>query len=403
MLCQFTVKNFRCFRDEMTLDMQATSIKDSDMGLIIDNDGEKFLPLAVIYGPNGGGKSTVLLSLYSLLLKIMRPVCVLRCENKDCTNRSFCQERAVNIPVEPFAFDAKSPNLPIEFELFFRSATKEYHYQLEIKNNKIIYEALSHKRLRGGRYSTVFVRRGHKIELRGTVKSYDVSDISDTLSLLSYFMITHSRNAIMKDIFKWLETGIDFQNFDKFLDGIRYDDNYVDKPLILSMLKEMDIDINDYRYEESDNSFEVFTSHKINGQEYELPLTHESGGSIKIFALLPYIIESLKYGGTLVIDELDAKIHPYLLEYIIDIYKDPKKNKNGAQLIFTSHDISTMNQNCFRRDEIWYVAKSEDGASKLYSLVELARNDAVYNKQYLEGKYGACPYLKRIINWEENR
>jgi len=387
----------------MTLDMQATPIKDNDAGLIPGVAGEKFLPLAVIYGPNAGGKSTVLLSLYSLLLKVMRPVCALRCENKDCTNRSFCREMAIHFPVEPFAFDNKSTSQPTEYDLFFRTSIKEYHYQVKIKNSKVIYEELSHKKLQGGRYSTIFVRRKFKIELKGSVKSYDVSEISDTLPLLSYLMITHSRNAIMKDIFNWLETGIDFKNFGMPFYDIKFDDKDEYKSLILSMLREMDIDIHNYRYEESDNSFEVFTSHKINGNEYELPLAHESEGSIKIFALIPYIIESLRHGGTLIIDELDAKIHPYLLEYIIDIYKDPKKNKNGSQLIFTSHDISTMKKDCFRRDEIWYVAKSDDGAAKLYSLAELARSDAVYSKQYLEGKYGACPYLKRIISWEENK
>jgi len=401
MLCQFTVKNFRCFRDEITLDMQATPIKDNDKGLITGVDGGKFLPLAVIYGPNAGGKSTVLLSLYSLLLKIMKPVCALKCENKDCTNRSFCHERAINIPVEPFAFNGKSINQPTEYELFFRTATKEYHYQTRIKNSKVIYEELSHKKLQGGRYSTVFVRKKLNIELKGSVKSFDVSEISDTLPLLSYFMITHSRNAIMKDIFTWLDTGIDFKNFILPLYDIRNDYKDEDKPLILSLLREMDIDIDNYRHEESDNRLEVFTTHKINGKEYELPLAHESEGSIKMFALLPYIIDNLRYGGTLVIDELDAKIHPHLLEYVIDIYKDPNRNKNGSQLIFTSHDISTMKQDCFRRDEIWYVAKSDEGAAKLYSLAEIARNDAVYSKQYLEGKYGACPYLKRIIDWED--
>lgn len=83
-------------------------------------------------------------------------------------------------------------------------------------------------------------------------------------------------------------------------------------------------------------------------------------------------------------------------------------NKNGAQLISTSHDLSTMNNGVFRRDEIWFVAKGKYQNSKLYSLVEFkntkgesVRMDAKYDKQYLEGKYGADPYLKKIIDWSE--
>jgi len=117
--------------------------------------------------------------------------------------------------------------------------------------------------------------------------------------------------------------------------------------------------------------------------------------------LLPYVANSIIKRTTLVIDELDSKLHPLLLKYIIELYNDPMKNKKGAQLIFTSHDLSTMNSDFFRRDEVWYVAKTREGAARLYSLVEFARKDARYDKQYLEGKYGACPYLQRIVNWED--
>ena len=110
--------------------------------------------------------------------------------------------------------------------------------------------------------------------------------------------------------------------------------------------------------------------------------------------------------GTLVIDELDAKIHPLLLKHIIMLYNNFEINKHGAQLIFTSHDLSTMNSEVFRRDEIWFVAKGNEQNSKLYSLVEFknpdgtsVRKDAKFDKQYLEGKYGANPYLKKIIDW----
>ena len=95
-----------------------------------------------------------------------------------------------------------------------------------------------------------------------------------------------------------------------------------------------------------------------------------------------------------------------VLKYIIMMFNDMKINRHGAQLIFTSHDLSTMNSEVFRRDEIWFVAKGNKENSKLYSLVEFkndkgesVRKDAKFDKQYLEGKYGADPYLRKIIDW----
>lgn len=124
--------------------------------------------------------------------------------------------------------------------------------------------------------------------------------------------------------------------------------------------------------------------------------------------MLPYIADCLLQGTALIVDELDAKLHPLLLKYIVTLFSNPEINKKGAQLIFTSHDLSTMNSDTFRRDEIWFIAKGENDASKLYSLIEfkseagrMERKDARFDKRYLEGRYGADPYFRRIIDWGE--
>lgn len=174
------------------------------------------------------------------------------------------------------------------------------------------------------------------------------------------------------------------------------------------MMEEMDLGISDYRTEEKENSLKVYTEHLVADDKYELELFEESNGTIKIFGMLPYIANSLLSGKTLIVDELDAKLHPMLLKYIIGLFSNQSVNKNGAQLVFTSHDLSTMNSDTFRRDEIWFIAKGEDNASNLYSLVEFKtedgrteRKDVRYDKRYLEGRYGADPYLRKIIDWGE--
>ena len=234
-------------------------------------------------------------------------------------------------------------------------------------------------------------------------------DLSETLPLLSYLGITYAKNEIVQDVLNWFDARIYFLNYGNPRQELRMAiSNSEDvKKLMLDMIQEMDLDIVDFRVEEREHDgIEVFTKHIVDDYETELNLLAESSGTKKIFGLLPFIAQSLLEGTTLIIDELDAKIHPVLLRYIITLFSNMKINKYGAQLIFTSHDLSTMNSEVFRRDEIWFVAKGNKENSKLYSLVEFkndkgetVRKDAKFDKQYLEGKYGADPYLKKIIDW----
>ena len=120
--------------------------------------------------------------------------------------------------------------------------------------------------------------------------------------------------------------------------------------------------------------------------------------------ILPVILLALNEGRLIVIDELDAKLHPKLLRYVIMLFKNPTINRHGAQLLFTSHDMSTMKNTVFRRDEIWFAAEDEQHQSKIYSLSDIRQEDntrikntAAYDKQYLEGRYGADPYLSNMI------
>lgn len=398
MLCQFSVKNFQCIKDEITLDMQATNISENQETILSDADGENFLPLAVIYGPNGGGKSTVLRALYALACKIMRPICAVSCDNEDCIKSSE------HISIEPYAFSKDTIKAPTEFELFFRTKTHEYQYQVSILKDKIVSEALFKKTLTEiSRYTEVFHRRGSKnIILHGSLRTYNVQDVSDTLTLISYFGITHRRNAIIKDIINWFDDSIDFINYGNPREDaqIAVVNKASDKSLILKMLSEMDIDVSDYRIEKEDDKLRLFTIHKVKNEQYELPFGDESNGTIKVFGLLPYIANSITQGTTLVIDELDAKLHPMLLKYIIQLFNNPEINTHNSQLIFTSHDLTTMNSENFRRDEIWFIAKGLDQTAHMYSLVEIKeRKEASFGKHYLEGQYGADPYLKRIIDW----
>ncbi len=407
MLCQFTVKNYKSIRDEITFDMQAAAISEHDNKIIQDIDGELFLPISAIYGPNGGGKSNVLEALHTLNSKVLRPLCA-------TCNHADCDYKVRKIPVEPFAFSKQAQNAPTEFELFFRTKKAEYRYILHVKRDEIIYESLERVKMDTKRRSALFRRDAESTELKGIFGKLKISeDLSATLPLLSYLGITYKKNEIVNDVLHWFEDSIDFLNYGNPYQELRTAIASSEKikvlVLVLDMIKEMDLDIEDFRIEEKDNEhIEIFTKHIVDGYSTEITLSEESSGTRKLFGILPFIAKSLTYGTTLVIDELDAKLHPVLLKYVIEMFTNRNINKKGGQLIFTSHDLSTMNNEVFRRDEIWFVAKGKEQNSKLYSLVEFKndkgesiRKDAKYDKQYLEGKYGADPYLKKIIDWSD--
>ena len=402
MLCQFTVKNYKSIRDEVTFDMQAVAISEHEDRIIKDQDDEMYLPVSAIYGPNGGGKSNVLAALHTLVTKILRPLYA----TEDNEDKVLLQKRII---VEPFAF-SDSKNEPTEFELFFRTDSAEYRYILHVKRDVVIYESLDRVKLETGRRSALYTRDDKGIVLKGAFAKLKVSDdLSKTLTLLSYLGIAYKGNAVVKDVLNWFEVGVDFLNYGNPFQELRMAISTSGdvKHLMLEMIQEMDVDIVDFRVEEKENDrIEVFTKHLVDDVATELSLSDESSGTKKLFGLLPFIAASLLDGTVLVIDELDAKIHPVLLRYIIMMFNDMSINRHKAQLIFTSHDLSTMNSEVFRRDEIWFVAKGNAQNSKLYSLVEFknekgesVRKDAKFDKQYLEGKYGADPYLRRIIDW----
>lgn len=403
MLCQFTVKNFKSIRDEVTFDMQAATISEHEDRIIKYTDDELYLPVSAVYGPNSGGKSNVLEALHSLVTKVLRPLYA-------TSNNEDVAIKMKKLVIEPFAFDKKTISEPTEFELFFRTALAEYRYELTVKKEVIEYERLDRIKLETRRKSALFERDENEINLKGAFARLKTSDeLSETLPLLSYLGITYSKNEVVQDVLDWFDQEIDFLNYGNPVQELRMAVSKSEdvKRLMLQMIQEMDLDIVDFRVEEKENDcIEVFTKHVVNEYEVDLNLLDESSGTKKLFGLLPFIAKSLLKGTTLVIDELDAKIHPVLLKYLIMTFSNMEKNKKGAQLIFTSHDLSTMNSEVFRRDEIWFVAKGNRQSSKLYSLVEFknkkgesVRKDAKFDKQYLEGKYGADPYLRKIIDW----
>ena len=402
MLCQFTFKNYKSYKNETTIEMQAENISEFKETLLKSpKDGKKFLPVSVIYGPNAGGKSNALEALVSLIGSVIAPVIFVKGGTK-----------IDNIPIVPYKF-TNNPMGTTDFEIFYRINKNEYRYNISFLGEEIYYEALYILTEKAKKPTKIFVRNKNKIEVGEELKKEKVN-INNNINMpfLSFLAISYNIETINIAIQFFLSTSLlncSDDDFENILMHFMFEDPKI-KEEFLKLLKIMDIDIIDYRVEklpDVKDGIKLFTKHRVNNKEYELNLVEESRGTQKLFALLPRIIISLKNGNLTVIDEMDAKLHPKLIQYIIELYKDKEINKKGAQLIITSHDLTTMTRDVFRRDEILFAAKDRENSSDIYSLYEIRDTNGqhistktAYNKQYMEGRYGADPYLQRILDWE---
>lgn len=397
MLCQFGFKNFKSYKNETIFDFQAGELSEFKDSLIKVERATPLLPVSVVYGPNGGGKTTLLQALSCLITMVVFPIHELK------KNRiNLIVQQKVNC--EPFLYDERSRNEPTEFNLYFRQNGSDYRYYVAIKNDIVISESLFRRGIGAKKSAVLFEREENSIELGASIgKSGINTEVNPKMLFLSFLAINYNIPVIV-EVQEWFESCVirNYANPITDLDVMISEDESF-KKLFINLLNEMGIDICDYHYD--NDKKDLLLTRNVNDGEYSLLLSKESAGTRKLFGSLPILMIALQTGRLAIIDELDAKLHPKLLRYIISLFTDPKINKFGAQLLFTSHDMSTMNNEVFRRDEIWFAALDNEHSSELYSLYEIRKEDgkrvnatASYNKQYLEGRYGADPYFKKMLD-----
>ena len=396
MLCQFSFKNFKSYKEETTFDFQATSIPEFSDSLIVGNKEDALLPVGVVYGPNGGGKTNLLLALSCLISTVVNPIYELEKTREEV----IIQQK---VSAVPFGFDEMSREMPTEFEVFFRQGKKEYRYNLSICKDEVVEEALYWKTIGGKRPGMIFDREGAEITLGASINKASINrSVNPKMPYLSFLAINYDI-PIITDVQKWFESCIVRNYANPIADRqIMLSDDEIYRQRIIRALNDVDIDMTGYRYDKENN--ELYTQRTIEGKIYELKFSDESDGTKKMIAALPVILLALQEGRLVIIDELDAKLHPKLLRYVISLFKNTNINKKGAQVLFTSHDMTTMKNTVFRRDEIWFAAENAKHESEIYSLYEIRRennervnNTAAYDKQYLEGRYGADPYLTNML------
>jgi len=429
MLIEFSVSNYRSFRDRVTLSMEAADIASQPPSLDEQNvftasRGLRLLTSAVVYGANASGKSNLVAA-----INVMRKLVL---------NSSRDRRASRLIGVEPFRLSTATETAPSLFEIVFLVDGTQYRYGFAVDRRVVVEEWLY--QLGKAREATLFVRDGQEIRVNprtfregrdlefrtrpdalflSVVAQFDgaiaqrltewfdaldvntgVMDWGDMAFALAGFETSPHRRTI-EELIRRLDTGIERLEIERLpLTGDILDD----LPELFTQTRFAFLD--ELFPGETVEFFRVNTYHQrfdaegrpVDRVAFDLE-RHESAGTQRLFALAHPIVRALKRGGVLVIDEFDARLHPNLAMELIRLFNDPTTNPHHAQLIATTHNTNLLSARLFRRDQVWFVEKSRQGASDLYSLVEyridgkIVRNDASFEKDYILGRYGAIPFI----------
>lgn len=405
MLIQFSVGNFLSFKEQSTLSLVASALKDIQILAedVIFNIGETDLALlksATIYGANASGKSNFIKALDFFKWYVI--------------NSSKDIQAGERVNVESFRLSSSTAEEPSYFEAIFCNTEYQYRYGFEADENMVhsewLYQKANKKRAKEVelfyRDEDCFNIHSKFIIGKELINKQMVRTNALLLSVAAQF-----NDAVAVEIVKWLNdtTIISGSNEKNIWDlaTIRLDDLKM-KQRIVDFSRYADLGIENI--EKVNNAIiSMHTQYDDEGNEVKLinfPFKkNESEGTIKYFSLAYPIIDALDNGKRLIIDEFDSKMHPLLTCRIIALFNSKETNPKNAQLIFTTHDTNLLSASIFRRDQIWFTQKDRFGATELYSLAEYkVRNDASFEKDYLSGKYGAIPImgdLTRLFNVHE--
>ena len=424
MLLQFSVKNFKTFKNKASLNLVASNYdKDTREFDNVYNDDKfdvRLLKSAVVYGSNASGKSK-----FFEALSFMKYFVI---------SSSKESQKGDEIDTEPFKLSSESENSPSEFEVIFTHNNVMFRYGFEVDKKNVISEWLYYKPKT--KEIELFYRDGENFEThsrnftkgRTVIKEGLVRNNALLLSVSAQFNDKTSIEVI--DWFKELKTisGLNESGYRGFTLSKTDDPNQ--KSNILNLLKAADLGIQDIKLEKVDVAnlpkdmpkelkdriikevndekkeflSDILTSHKkfdsnkkvIDFVNFSLD-DDESSGTRKFFALTGPILDVLENGYTLIVDELDSKLHPNLVCKIVSLFNSKELNKKNAQLIFNTHDTNLLSSGLFRRDQIWFTDKNKFGEAKLYSLGDFksdeVRKSELFEENYIKGKYGAVPFL----------
>jgi uncharacterized protein len=429
MLIEFTVGNFLSFKDRKSLRLQATQIKDYPDNPPIITERYKLLKGAIIYGANASGKSNLVRAMSTMRRLVLK---------------SFEKSSTQELDVTPFLLHTGFESKPSFFEVLFIINDVRYRFGFEVNNISIKAEWLFEAKKNSEK--PLFIREDDDIQVFSSFKEGKDLEEKTRENTLFLAVVDQFNGKIAKTIMHWfnnfitisglshesykaitfkmLENDSKKQILQKFynqldlgFDDIKmvkktFDPNELPKDLPEALVKQLVTDL------EGKTLIGVKTIHKKFSDNKEVDKleefdmrNQESSGTNKIFNISGPVFDVLSDGGVLVIDELDASLHPLLTLAITRLFNSQEHNPKNAQLIFSTHDTNLLHYGNYRRDQVFFVEKDEFGSSDMYSLADYNENglkirkDRSFEKDYIQGRYGAIPYIGNIemlINeWQE--
>jgi AAA15 family ATPase/GTPase len=413
MLVEFCLKNYCCFRDEQTLSLVASS-DNSLPDNVIETDPAKpkrlrLLRSVVVYGPNASGKTKLLDAMHFAGMLVVS---------------SASEKPGKELDNQPFRLDNTTRGQPSEFEFTFIYEGVRYQYGFAVDQKRVHREYLY-----ASPHGVSVLYFDRSLDEDGATETYkfgpslkgqnkQISEVTRSNALFLSAAATFKHPMLIAP-YTWFEDKLEgTQGHLAFLGG-GFDEDF--HAQISALLRMGDVGISDYviteipatprdvsegqtrrgrrltkKNAEGDKvDIIVEMLHSTpGGESVGLRLDDESYGTIGLFFSATPLLRALNQGQVLFVDELDASKHPLLVRALVELFHNPEINKKNAQLIFNTHDTSLLDQTLFRRDQIWFTEKDGTGTSHLYSLLEYSpRKSESLAKGYLQGRYGAIPFL----------
>lgn len=379
MLIEFSVENYRSFKDEVTLSMIASDDDTLMDNVIKEAQGTNLnlLKSAVIYGANASGKSNLIRA-----LKFMSDFVV--------------NSLDASIPVSQFRLDESCLFNPSRFEIAFLYKGIRYVYGFSVTRNQV-YEEWFHSYPKGQKRVLFHRNRDRKrVYSYGTHWKGEKERLQKATRPDALFISVASRfnNKIAQIVVDWFSHNLTEQCKSMDLSDPKQHE------IAMQYLKAADLGITDIEFDGRGGIITTHLGKDFSGKNknIEFNLRDESAGTRKFFAKIGLWDSALKNGGRLLENDLDIQYHTLLTRWMIEMFYDENRNPHGAQLIFSTHDTGLLDDKMFRKDQIWFTEKNRDGATDLYSLYDLkgVNNTENFRKGYLMGRYGAIPFIGEL-------
>ncbi len=424
MLLEFTVANFLSFRDKNTLSLSATAIKEFVESNIISTQRYKLLKSSIVYGANSSGKSNLIRAMSTMRKLVLQ---------------SFKQASTEELNVTPFLLNTENKENPSFFEVLFILNEVRYRYGFEVDNTSVKSEWLFESKKQTEK--PLFVRENDGIEVMKAFSEGKDLEEKTRNNALFLAVVDQFNGKIAKSVMSWFNNFVTVSGLGhEHYTGITFDllENEATKPAMQNFYNNADLGFDSIKLNKKEFDIarlpkdmpesimqemrtklqgqilvNAITEHKqydkknkvVGIVEFDMD-SQESAGTNKVFNLSGPIFDVLHDGGVLVVDELDACLHPLLTLAITKLFNSNEQNPKNAQLIFATHDTNLLTYGNYRRDQIYFVEKDKYGASDLYSLVEYKeegavkaiRKDRSFEKDYILGRYGAIPFIGNISN-----